>query len=158
LGQRILTMIKIKDLLKEVIDIYSPEELEAKEISYDTKEESPNRFRVQLRYKDQYYELAILPTYNPKCPSIHFGSTDENYNNLNLSELLNSPYSSRILAAIFGLIRYWVNKHNVTCFDYSVEGKVRTKLYNYYFNKHFPDFESTTELDGSLPIQTWRKV
>ena len=39
----------------------------------------------------------------------------------------------------------------------AVEGEVRTKIYDYYFNKHFRDFESTYELDGSLPIQTWKR-
>lgn len=151
-------MIKIKDLIKEVIDIYSPEELNSKGIVYKITEESSNKFKVHLKYKDQYYELAILPVYNPKCPTIHFGSTDENYENINLNKLLNSPYTSRILAAIFGLIKYWVNKHSISCFDYSVEGEVRTKLYNYYFSKHFPNFQSTTELDGSLPIQTWKRI
>ena len=150
-------MIKLNKLINEIVDIYSPEELKSKGIEYVIKGESPSRFRVHLRYKDKYYELSILPTYNPKCPSLYFGNTDENYDNLNTNELLNSPYSSRILAAIFGLIRYWVDKYNVPCFDYSVEGEVRTKIYDYYFNKHFRDFESTYELDGSLPIQTWKR-
>jgi hypothetical protein len=149
-------MIKLTNLLKEIIDIYSPEELESKGIEYKIDRDSPTRFRVELKYKDQYYLLTILPLFTP-IPVISFGNTDENYDNLNLSQLLNSPYSSRILAAIFGLIRYWVDEHNIQQFEYGVEGETRTKLYNYYFTKHFPDFKNTQELDGSLMIQTWKK-
>ena len=149
-------MIKLTNLLKEIIDIYSPEELKSKGIEYRIDRDSPKRFRVELKYKDQHYLLTILPLFTP-IPVISFGNTDENYDNLNLSQLLNSPYSSRILAAIFSLIRYWVDKYNVQQFEYGVEGETRTKLYNYYFTKHFPDFENTQELDGSLMIQTWKK-
>jgi hypothetical protein len=149
-------MIKLTNLLKEIIDIYSPEELNSKGIEYRIDRDSPTRFRVELKYKDQHYLLTILPLFTP-ISVISFGNTDENYDNLNLSQLLNSPYSSRILAAIFGLIRYWVDKYNVQQFEYGVEGKTRTKLYNYYFTKHFPDFENTQELDGNLMIQTWKK-
>ena len=48
--------------------------------------------------------------------------------NLNLTQLLNSPYSSRILAAIFGLI------------------------------KHFPDFKNTQEKIGDEILQIWTKI
>jgi len=99
-------MIKLTNLLKEIIDIYSPGELNSKGIEYDIETESAKRFRVNLKYKDQYYSLAILPIFNPNEPIISFGNTDKNYNNINLSELLKSPYSSKILASIFGLIRY----------------------------------------------------
>ena len=149
-------MIKLTNLLQEIIDIYSPEELESKGIEYRIDRDSPTRFRVELKYKDQYYLLTILPLFTP-IPVISFGNTDENYDNLNLSQLLNSPYSSRILAAIFGLIRYWVDRYNIQQFEYGVEGKVRTTLYDYYLTKHFSDFESTQEMDGSLMIQTWKK-
>jgi hypothetical protein len=151
-------MIKIKDLIKEVIDIYSPEELNSKGIEYRIDRDSPTRFRVELKYKDQHYLLTILPLFTP-IPVVSFGNTDENYDNANFGgELINSPYSSRILAAIFGLIRYWVDKHNIQQFEYGVEGKVRTTLYDYYFTKHFPDFESTQEMDGSLMVYTWKKI
>ena len=150
-------MIKLTNLLKEIIDIYSPEELNSKGIEYVIDREAPTRFKVNLKYKDQYYTLTILLLFNPKRPSINFGSTDENYENLNLDQLLNSPYSSRILAAIFGLIRYWVDKYNIQQFEYGAEGKVRNKLYNYYLIKHFPDFENTQEKIGDATIQIWTK-
>ena len=150
-------MIKLTNLLKEIIDIYSPEELKSKGIEYNITTESAKRFEVNLRYKDAYYQLQILPLFTP-IPVISFGNTDENYDNPNFgSELINSPYSSRILAAIFGLIRYWVDKHNIQQFEYGVEGKTRINLYNYYFEKHFPDFESTQKMDGSLLVQTWKR-
>ena len=151
-------MIKITDLLKEIIDIYSPEELNSKDIEYNIERESPIRFRVTLKYKDQYYVLTILPLFNPKRPSINFGSTDEKYENLNLNQLLNSPYSSRILAAVFGLIRYWVDKYNIKEFEYGAEGDVRNKLYNYYLKKHFPDFENIQEKYEDIILQVWKKI
>jgi hypothetical protein len=140
-------MIKLSNLLKEIIDIYSPEELNSKDIEYKIDRDSPTRFRVELKYKDQYYILSILPLFNPKRPSINFGSSDEKYENLNLTQLLNSPYSSRILAAVFGLIRYWVDKHNIQQFEYGADGNTRIKLYNYYLTKHFPDFKNTNKVE-----------
>ena len=151
-------MIKLSSLLKEIIDIYPPEELNSKNIEYNIERESSTRFRVTLKYKDQYYVLTILPLLNPKRPSINFGSTDEKYENLNLNQLLNSPYSSRILAAVFGLIRYWVDKHNIKEFEYGAEGDVRNKLYDYYLKKHFPDFENIQEKYEDTILQVWKKI
>lgn len=151
-------MIKLVELLTELIDIYTPDELSSKDIEYDIVQDSSRRFRVTLKYKDQYYILSILPLLNPKRPSINFGSTDENYKNLNLNQLLNSPYSSRILAAIFGLVRYWVNKYDIQEFEYGAEGNIRTKLYDYYLKKHFSDFENIQEKFGDEIIQVWKKI
>jgi hypothetical protein len=149
--------MKLVNILKEIIDIYSPEELNSKGIEYNIERESSTRFRVTLKYKDQYYILTILPLFNPKRPSINFGSSDEKYENLNLSQLLNSPSSSRILAAIFGLIRYWVDKYNIQQFEYGADGSTRIKLYDYYLTKHFPDFENTQEKIGDITLQVWTK-
>jgi hypothetical protein len=150
--------MKLLEILKEIIDIYSPEELNSKDIEYKIDRDSSTRFRVELKYKDQYYILTILPLFNPKRPSINFGSSDEKYENLNLNQLLNSPYSSRILAAIFGLIRYWVDKHNIQQFEYGAEGNTRIKLYNYYLTKHFPDFENTNKVElTNSDIFIWEK-
>lgn len=151
-------MIKLTNILKEIIDIYSPEELNSKDIEYDIEKEASTRFRANLKYKDQYYTLTILPLFNSKRSSVNFGSTDKNYENLNLNQLLNSPYSSRILAAIFGLIRYWVDKYNIQQFEYGAEGQIRNKLYNYYLTKHFPDFKNTQEKFGDEIIQVWKKI
>lgn len=149
--------MKLVNILKEIIDIYSPEELNSKGIEYNIEREYSTRFRVTLKYKDQYYILTILPLFNPKRPSINFGSSDEKYENLNLSQLLNSPSSSRILAAIFGLIRYWVDKYNIQQFEYGADGSTRIKLYDYYLTKHFPDFENTQEKIGDITLQVWTK-
>jgi hypothetical protein len=151
-------MIKLTNLLKEIIDIYSPEELNSKGIEYRIDRDSPTRFRVELKYKDKYYILSILPLFNPKRPSINFGSSDEKYENLNLTQLLNSPYSSRILAAVFGLIRYWVDKYNIQQFEYEAEGNTRVKLYDYYLTKHFPDFKNTNKVELiNSDIFIWEK-
>jgi hypothetical protein len=150
--------MKLLNILKEIIDIYSPEELNSKGIEYKIDRDLPTRFRVELKYKDQYYILTILPLFNPKRPSINFGSSDEKYENLNLSQLLNSPYSSRILAAIFGLIRYWVDKYNIQQFEYGADGSTRIKLYDYYLTKHFPDFENTNKIETpNSDIFIWKK-
>lgn len=150
--------IKLLSILKEIIDIYFPEELNSKGIKYDVVEDNKRRFIVNLNYKDQYYSLRILPIFNPKRSSINFGSTDKNYKNLNLNQLLNSTYSPRILASIFGLIRHWVDKYNIQEFEYGAEGKVRNQLYNYYLNKHFSDFINTQENFGDEIIQVWKKI
>jgi hypothetical protein len=149
--------MKLTDLLKEIIDLYSPEELNSKEIEYNIIQETPKKFEVNLKYKDQYYSLRILPIFNPKRSSINFGNTDSNYKNLNLNQLIKSPYSSRMLASIFGLIRYWVNKYDIQEFEYGAEGEVRNKLYNYYLSKHFSDFENSKEEFGNKTTQIWKK-
>lgn len=152
-------MIKLVELLTELIDIYSPDELLSKNIEYNVEREAATRFRVTLKYKDQYYVLSILPLLNPKRPSINFGSTNKNYENLNLSQLLNSPYSSRILAAVFGLIRYWIDKYNIQEFEYGADGNVRVKIYNYYLTKHFPDFKNTNTVEPPYSdIFIWKKI
>ena len=150
-------MIKLVDLIKEVIDLYLPNELESKGISIDIKEESRRKFKVMLKYNNNYYEFIALPLYNPKRPSINFGDTDQQGTTLNLSNLLNSPHSPRILAAVFGLLRYWVDKYNIQEFEYGAEGDVRTKLYNMYLTKHFPDFENSQEKYGEHILQIWTR-
>jgi hypothetical protein len=151
-------MIKLTDLLKEVVDIYSPEELDSKGIKYKIIQDTSRRFKVLLSYKDYHYLLAILTLLNPKTPSINFGDTDEEGNGLNLQKLLKVPHSPRILAAIFGLVRYWIDKYNIQEFEYAVEGDVRNKIYNYYLNKHFPDFEKIEGDDiDDYKVVTWKK-
>ena len=151
-------MIKLTKILREIIDIYSPDELDSKGIKYNITRENEDNIKVQINYKDKYYLLKILPIYG-KYSSLNFGSTDENYDNLNLHQLLNSPYSSRILATIFGLIRYWVDKYDVQGFEYGAEGQVRSKLYDYYLNKHFSDFQKlkSDEPEIEHPIIIWTK-
>ena len=151
-------MIKLIDLLNEIIDIYSPEELNSKDIEYNIEIDYPSRFRASLKYKDHHYALTILPLFNPKRPNINFGNTNENGENLNLTQLLNSPYSSRILAAIFGLIRYWVDKYNIQEFEYSADGKTRTQIYDYYLSKHFHDFSNHQEPIGDSHLQVWTRI
>lgn len=150
--------MKLSKLIIELIDIYNPEDLESKDIKYDIEQESSKRFRVNLQYKDQYYAIIILPIYNPKRPSINFGSTDINYQNMNMSNLINSKYSSRILAAIFGLVRYWVEKYNIEEFEYVAEGRTRNRLYDYYLEKHFSDFKKYQEKYGENVVQVWKKT
>jgi hypothetical protein len=152
------TPIRLISLLKEIIDIYSSDELNSKGIEYDIEQESPKRFIVNLKYKDQYYSLRILPVFNPKRSSINFGNTDNKFENLNLNTLLNSPYSSRILATVFGLIRYWIDKYNIQEFEYAAEGNIRNQIYNYYLKKHFPDFKNFQENFGDETIQIWKKI
>lgn len=155
--QKNQNMIKLVDLLKEVVDLYLPNELHSKDISIEVKEENKRKFKVILTYKDNYYEFIALPLLNPKRPSINFGDTDKQGTNLNLSNLLNSPHSPRILAAIFGLLRYWVDKYDIREFEYGAEGNVRAKLYDMYLTKHFPDFENSQEKYGEHILQIWTK-
>lgn len=148
----------LSEVLKELIDLYSPEELKSKGIDYSIKQETARRFIVNLSYKDQHYTLQITPIFNPKRPSLNFGITNRDYNNINFVDLVNSPYSSRILAAIFGLIRYWVDKYKIKEFEYTAEGFTRNKLYNFYLKKHFSDFENSQEKHGEHNIEIWKRL
>lgn len=144
--------MKLSSILKEVIDLYSIEQLPSKEIFYEIETESRRRFTVNLKYKDHYYRLAILPVFNPKMSAITFGKTNENFKEVDFNKLINSLHSFRVLAAIFGLIRYWIGKYNITEFEYAAEGEVRNKLYDYYLSKHFKDFEKKEQsvIDGDI--------
>lgn len=151
-------MIKLIDILKEIIDIYLPNELSSKNIQYDVVQESPRRCIVNLSYKDNYYSLRILPIFNPKRPSVNFGITDENFEKINMDKLINASHTPRILATIFGFLRYWVDKYNIQEFEYAAQGEVRNKLYEYYLKKHFSDFKQTQETFGNETIQVWKKI
>jgi hypothetical protein len=147
---------KVEPLIYESIDLYKPNELKSKNIEYKILIESPKRFSVNIKYKDNHYQLLILPMFS-KIPSINFGNTDNQYENLNLSFLLNKPESKKILPSIFGLIKYWIDKYDIREFEYTSDGEVRNKIYEYYINKHFPDFTKTQgEVDG-IKINIWKK-
>lgn len=150
--------MKLSKILTELVDIYSPDELESKGIEYEIVRETAKRFYVQLNYKDQHYILSIANVWNPATPTVAFGSTDENYEHLQMRELLNSKYSARILAAITGLLRYWVDKHNIQQFEYSAEGRVRNSLYMYYLKKHFSDFKPHKESHMGESVIVWKRI
>jgi hypothetical protein len=139
-------MIKLTNLLNEIMDLYNFQDLDRVGIKYKIEEDTSNSFKVKLEYKGNYYFLRINPTFGGIL-TINFGNTNENYGELNLSKLLNSPHSSMILSAIFGLIRYWVDKWDIKQFDYAASGQVRNKLYKYYLEKHFSDFQDRLETD-----------
>ena len=151
-------MIKLSKIIKEVVDILPIQDLEKNGISYSIEIENARKFEATLEYKESYYILSILPIYNQKTPTINFGSTDSNYFNINLSKLTKSPYSLKILSAIFGLIRYWVDKYNVQEFNYLADGQVRKKLYSYYLEKHFKDFKNYKQEYGHNFLEKWKKI
>lgn len=150
--------IKLAELLTEIVDIYSPKELESKGIQFEIEKDSARRFIVNLKYIDQYYSLRILPVFNPNRSSVNFGNTDSNYKSINLDTLLNSPYSFRILASIFGLVRYWVDRYSIQEFEYVAEGNVRLTIYNYYLTKHFSDFKNYEVSFGDETLQVWKRI
>lgn len=138
-------MIKLTELLNEIVDIYSPDELNSKGIYYNIDRETNNRFRVEFNYNDQFYVLTCLRILHPTRVSVNFGTTNESFKQLDMNNLINSKYSSRILAAIFGLLRYWLDKYNIQEFEYTADGQTRNKLYQYYLNKHFTDYTHSEE-------------
>lgn len=150
--------MKLSKLLIEIIDIYDPKDLKSKGVDYSIELDSSKKFYVNLKYKNEHYSLRILPMFNIKRSSINFGSTDENYDNINMNTLINSRYSSRILAAIFGLLRYWIDRYNIQEFEYVAEGPIRNQLYRYYLDKHFSDFKHSQEKYGDKIIQVWKKI
>lgn len=75
-----------------------------------------------------------------------------------MDKLINASHTPRILATIFGFLRYWVDKYNIQEFEYAAQGEVRNKLYEYYLKKHFSDFKQTQETFGNETIQVWKKI
>jgi len=149
--------IKLTDILFEIIDLYKPEELHEYGIDYSIISESKRRFMVNIKYNDWYYQLLILPMFNPKRLAINFGDTNSEYKQLNLSKLLNVPHSNKILACIFGLLRYFVDKYDINSFEYGADGTTRTRIYEYYLTKHFLDFIDSTETWNNHKIYVWTK-
>lgn len=137
------------------------EELKQKGVDVTIFNESSKRMRVGFNINDKFYCVYISPLFNPKIPVISFGNTDGEYKNLNLNKLLNSTNANYILAIIFSIIRWWVDKYNISVFEYAAEGDIRFKLYGYYLSKHFKDFELTSKIPlatGSNNFNyTWTK-
>jgi hypothetical protein len=152
-------MIKLTNLLKEIIDIYSPEELNSKGINYIIEKDTSNEFIAKLNYKDLYYYISIRPIFKKPRPTLNFAVTDERYSYKDYDTLTNSPSTPKMLASIFGLISYWVNKHNIKEFDYSAMGDVRNKIYFNYIKKHFPNFKHTQEgVEEWEKVEVWKKI
>lgn len=155
-------MIKLIDLLKETIDIYKPDELESKGIKYKIKKDNSKEFLVNIEYQNNYYYLRIGAEDIP-IPHIDFGIVGPKFKDkdLNFDDLINSPSTPRMLAAIFGLVRYWVDKHNIKEIGYDArteKGNLRNKLYDYYLKKHFSDFEQIVDKRYSfIDMVTLRK-
>jgi hypothetical protein len=138
-------MIKLANLLKEIIDIYKPEELKSKGIEYTILQDTPKRFKALINYKDSYYLIAVLPLLNPQTPTVNFGITDKTGTSMDISPLTNSPYTPLIAASLLGLFKDWVDRHNIQSFRYAAEGNVRNTLYDHYLTKHFSDFKKITD-------------
>jgi hypothetical protein len=141
-------MIKLTNILQEIIDIYKPEELKAKGVEYTILQDTPKRFKALLNYKDSYYLIAVLPLLDPQTPTVNFGITDKEGTSMDISPLTNSPYTPLIAASLLGLFKEWVNKHNIQAFRYAAEGNIRNSLYNLYLTKHFPDFKQIVKDDS----------
>jgi hypothetical protein len=75
-----------------------------------------------------------------------------------MDDLVNLSHSPRILAAIFGLIKYYVNKFNIEELEYTAEGDVRNKLYDLYI-KNFSDmgFKHYIQDDHGIEVNIWKK-
>ena len=138
-----------------MIDIYTPDEARGKGVSVNIIKEYKDTFRVNIRYKNLYYILEIIPssTYDNSFV-VYFGSTNFAFKGLNMDILLHKSTSPLILATLFGLLRYWVNKYDIKRFEYKAEGHIRQVLYSYYLYKHFKDFE---DFEDENEIMIWTK-
>ena len=155
--------MKLLKIVNEIGGIYSPEELESKNITYKIVEQNFKRFVVHLTYTNKknekyYYKLLIIKITNNDRHIVAFGSTNENFYDSNMDDLVNLSHSPRILAAIFGLIKYYVNKFNIEELEYTAEGDVRNKLYDLYL-KNFSDmgFRHYIQDDHGIEVNIWKK-
>jgi hypothetical protein len=155
--------MKLLKIVNEIGGIYSPEELESKNITYKIVEQNFKRFVVHLTYTNKknekyYYKLLIIKITNNDRHIVAFGSTNENFYDSNMDDLVNLSHSPRILAAIFGLIKYYVNKFNIEELEYTAEGDVRNKLYDLYL-KNFSDmgFKHYIQDDHGIEVIIWKK-
>ncbi len=129
-----------KTLIIESIDIFSLDYFRKNGVQITIFEESHRRCRIGFIVNNKYYIVYISPIFSTKIPNISFGNTNQEYENLNLNKLQNSPNVNHILSIIFSIIRYWIDKFNIQTFEYGTTPGIRAKLYNYYLEKHFNDF------------------
>lgn len=130
----------------ESVDMYSPNQLKAKGISYKILHSSDTKFRALISYREYKYYLKVFPLFRENIPSINFGTIKQEGESLDMKTLLNVPHTPLILAAIMGLLRFWVDMFNIQKMEYGADGRVRKGLYDLYLSKHFSDFERTTEV------------
>lgn len=147
------------EILNESIDLLDINKLESSDISLRILINTVERFESEFTINSMRYNIFISPT-DGHVPSIFFGNYDEN-NKLNLHKLIEKNYSIRVLSVIFSLIRFWVDKNKVNIFKFSVEGDLRIKLYSYFLNKHFNDFNLIkTKINSEnnfISTLTWKK-
>lgn len=164
--------MKLLKILNEIGGIYSPEELESKNITYKIIRENFIEFVVYLTYTNKenekyYYKLLIMKMTNrhhviTDRHHVIFTSTNKDFSdvfkNSNIDDLVNLPHSPRILAAIFGLIKYYVDKFNIDEIEYTAEGRVRNKLYDLYL-KNFSNmgFKHYVQYDRGSELNIWKK-
>ena len=159
--------MKLLKILNEIGGIYSPEELESKNITYKIIDQTFKRFVVYLTYTNKtnekyYYKLLIMKMTNTDRHHVIFTSTNKDFSdvfkNSNIDDLVNLPHSPRILAAIFGLIKDYVDKFNIDEIEYTAEGRVRNKLYDLYL-KNFSNmgFKHYVQDDRGSELNIWKK-
>lgn len=160
--------MKLLKILNEIGGIYSPEELESKNITYKIIDQTFKRFVVYLTYTNKknekyYYKLLIMKMTNTDRHHVIFTSTNKDFSdifkNSNIDDLVNLPHSPRILAAIFGLIKDYVDKFNIDEIEYTAEGRVRNKLYDLYL-KNFSNmgFKHYVQDDRGSELNIWKKM
>jgi hypothetical protein len=145
------------ETLLEMIDLYDPSELESKNIKLKIKSENTKGANYLLYYKEYIYEVVILKGQDGYL--LGFGDITDG-KDLDMTTLTNRDSTPRILSALFGLLRRYVDTFNVNSFYYDVDGELRKKLYNFYLNKHFKDFKLDQMIDNEDSTQTyiWKKI
>lgn len=136
-------MIKLQNILKEILNSYTLDDLKSKGIIFKIKNFS-HKDEIYIQYKNLFYIVKIFKDdENPNSIGISFGLSNKNFYSYDMKTLTNSPNTPIILSSIFTLISEYVNNNGISQIVFNVSDEnnnLREKLYDLYMKKHFPHF------------------
>lgn len=123
-------MISIINLILESIDIYSLEDMEEREMTFEIEREDRANFIASFVVAGREYKIEIRKGYGKHAQSHDFSFGDIKSNGTkNVSDLLKAGVPLPVCSRVFSLLRYYLDKYNVSQFSYQINGNVRESLY-----------------------------
>lgn len=139
----------------ESIDIVKPSEASKAGVALNYISDTPTSLKVQIKIGSEQYTLTVH-TDESEVPEINFG-VGKKIGNLDQQTNTNSPNSRLLLATITGLVKDWLEKHNITYFKYGTQDNMRKSLYALYLKKHLPNYKVEETEENGKSVYMWHK-
>ncbi|MCK9273447.1 hypothetical protein M0P65_07970 [Candidatus Gracilibacteria bacterium] len=140
---------KIKKILKEEILnvlIESIDLVDVNKIENLTEQNFLNKIiRFGFSIHDDNYVLEIPLKDELYIEGVRFGIKDNETNVINTSRKVNEGYVLKTLSIVFSLLIYALKKYNIQKFHFMVLDKRNERLYLFYLEKYFKDFNLTKD-------------